>query len=84
LSKLDAWIQSNTFPNLHIHTGGGGVENLNTAPAISPIWFAAWHEPNGILILEKKGRRILLAAPTGRAAKRSWSGASGRSPSLCV
>jgi hypothetical protein len=33
LSKLDSWIQNNTYPNLHIHTGGGGVENLNTAPA---------------------------------------------------
>jgi hypothetical protein len=33
LKNLDSWIQNNTYPNLHIHTGGGGVENLNTAPA---------------------------------------------------
>jgi hypothetical protein len=33
LSKLDSWIQNNSFPNLYIHTGGGGVENFNTAPA---------------------------------------------------
>jgi hypothetical protein len=33
LSKLDSWIQNNTYPNLHIHTGGGGLENLNTVPA---------------------------------------------------
>ena len=33
LSNLDSWIKNNTYPNLHIHTGGGGIENLNTAPA---------------------------------------------------
>jgi hypothetical protein len=33
LSQLDSWIQNNTYPNLHIHTGGGGLENLNTVPA---------------------------------------------------
>jgi hypothetical protein len=33
LSQLDSWIQNNTYPNLHIHTGGGGVENLNTVPS---------------------------------------------------
>jgi alpha-L-fucosidase 2 len=33
LSNLDSWIQNNTYPNLHIHTGGGGVENLNTVPS---------------------------------------------------
>lgn len=33
LSQLDSWIGNNTYPNLHIHTGGGGVENLNTVPA---------------------------------------------------
>ena len=33
LSNLDSWIQNNTYPNLHIHTGGGGLENLNTVPA---------------------------------------------------
>ena len=33
LSQLDSWITNNTYPNLHIHTGGGGLENLNTVPA---------------------------------------------------
>ena len=33
LSKLDSWIQNNSYPNLHIHTGGGGIENLNTVPS---------------------------------------------------
>ncbi len=33
LSQLDSWIQNNTYPNLHIHTGGGGLENLNTVPS---------------------------------------------------
>ena len=32
-SQLDSWIQNNTYPNLHIHTGGGGIENLNTVPS---------------------------------------------------
>jgi alpha-L-fucosidase 2 len=33
LSHLQSWIQNNTYPNLHIHTGGGGIENLNTVPS---------------------------------------------------
>ena len=33
LSNLDSWIQNNTYPNLHVHSNGGGVENLNTVPA---------------------------------------------------
>jgi len=33
LDHLQAWIDGNTYPNLHIHTGGGGIENLNTVPA---------------------------------------------------
>jgi alpha-L-fucosidase 2 len=33
LSQLDSWIQDNTYPNLYIHTGGGGVENFNTVPS---------------------------------------------------
>jgi hypothetical protein len=33
LTHLEAWIRNNTYPNLHIHTGGGGIENVNTAPA---------------------------------------------------
>ena len=26
-------MQGNAYPNLHIHTGGGGIENLNTVPS---------------------------------------------------
>lgn len=33
LMHLDSWITNNTYPNLHIHTGGGGIENLNTVPS---------------------------------------------------
>ncbi len=33
LGHLQDWIQNNTYPNLHIHTGGGGIENLNTVPS---------------------------------------------------
>jgi len=33
LSQLQSWIENNTYPNLHIHTGGGGIENLNTVPS---------------------------------------------------
>ena len=33
LGHLQAWITGNTYPNLHIHTGGGGIENLNTVPS---------------------------------------------------
>jgi alpha-L-fucosidase 2 len=33
LSNLHSWIQNNTYPNLHIHTGGGGIENVNTVPS---------------------------------------------------
>jgi alpha-L-fucosidase 2 len=33
LEQLQSWIQNNTYPNLHIHTGGGGIENLNTVPS---------------------------------------------------
>ena len=33
LTQLHAWVQNNTYPNRHIHTGGGGLENLNTVPA---------------------------------------------------
>jgi len=32
-SQLDSWIQNHTYPNLHIHTGGGGIENANTVPS---------------------------------------------------
>jgi hypothetical protein len=30
LSQLDTWIENDTYPNLHIHESGGGVENLST------------------------------------------------------
>ncbi len=33
LTQLNLWVTNNTYPNLHIHTGGGGIENLNTVPA---------------------------------------------------
>jgi hypothetical protein len=33
LSNLDSWIEGHTYPNLHIHTGGGGIENFNTVPS---------------------------------------------------
>jgi alpha-L-fucosidase 2 len=33
LAHLDDWIGSQTYPNLHIHTGGAGIANLNTVPA---------------------------------------------------
>jgi hypothetical protein len=33
LSHLKSWIGGHTYPNLHIHTGGGGIENVNTVPS---------------------------------------------------
>ena len=33
LSQLNTWVSNNTFPNLHTHEGGGGIENFNTVPA---------------------------------------------------
>jgi len=33
LTHLAAWVAGNTYPNLHIHTGGGGIENFNTVPS---------------------------------------------------
>jgi alpha-L-fucosidase 2 len=33
LMHLQDWINNNTYPNLHIHTGGGGIENFNTVPS---------------------------------------------------
>lgn len=33
LTQLNSWVSNNAYPNLHIHTGGGGIENLNTVPA---------------------------------------------------
>ena len=33
LTHLHTWIQNHTYPNLHIHTGGGGIENFNTVPS---------------------------------------------------
>jgi len=33
LMHLQTWINNNTYPNLHTHTGGGGIENFNTVPS---------------------------------------------------
>ena len=33
LTHLASWVNGNAYPNLHIHTGGGGIENLNTVPS---------------------------------------------------
>jgi hypothetical protein len=33
LSRLAAWIGGHSYANLHIHTGGGGIENFNTVPS---------------------------------------------------
>jgi hypothetical protein len=33
LTQLSSWISNNAYPNMHIHTGGGGVENFNTVPS---------------------------------------------------
>ena len=33
LTHLDAWVSGHSYPNLHIHTGGGGIENFNTVPS---------------------------------------------------
>jgi hypothetical protein len=33
LTQLDGWVAGNTYPNMFIHTGGGGVEGFNTVPA---------------------------------------------------
>jgi alpha-L-fucosidase 2 len=33
LTRLDAWIGGHSYPNLHLHTGGGGIENFNTVPS---------------------------------------------------
>ncbi|HEY4106073.1 MAG TPA: hypothetical protein VGM44_19365 [Polyangiaceae bacterium] len=33
LTHLQEWITNHTYPNLHIHTGGGGIENFNTVPS---------------------------------------------------
>jgi alpha-L-fucosidase 2 len=33
LSQLDSWVAGNTYPNMYLHTGGGGVEGFNTVPA---------------------------------------------------
>jgi alpha-L-fucosidase 2 len=33
LTHLAAWVAGHAYPNLHIHTNGGGIENLNTVPS---------------------------------------------------
>jgi hypothetical protein len=32
LSHLNSFVTSSTYPNLHIHTGGGGIENVTPVP----------------------------------------------------
>jgi alpha-L-fucosidase 2 len=32
LSQMDGLISASSYPNLHIHSGGGGIENLNVVP----------------------------------------------------
>ncbi|MFD0693603.1 OmpL47-type beta-barrel domain-containing protein [Paenibacillus sp. GCM10027628] len=32
LTQLYSWITSRSYNNMHIHTDGGGIENLNTVP----------------------------------------------------
>jgi hypothetical protein len=33
LTELAGFVTSNSYPNLHLHTGAGGLENLHTVPA---------------------------------------------------
>jgi alpha-L-fucosidase 2 len=33
LTHLASWVTGHAYPNLHIHTNGGGIENLNTVPS---------------------------------------------------
>jgi alpha-L-fucosidase 2 len=33
LTHLSAWVSGQSYANLHIHTGGGGIENFNTVPS---------------------------------------------------
>jgi len=33
LTHLASWVSGHSYPNLHIHTNGGGIENLNTVPS---------------------------------------------------
>ena len=33
LTHLASWVGGHSYPNLHIHTGGGGIENFNTVPS---------------------------------------------------
>jgi alpha-L-fucosidase 2 len=33
LTHLAAWVSGHAYANLHIHTGGGGIENFNTVPS---------------------------------------------------
>ena len=32
LTQLNTFVANNTYPNLHIHTGGGGIENVTPVP----------------------------------------------------
>ena len=33
LAHLAAWVSGHSYANLHVHTGGGGIENFNTVPS---------------------------------------------------
>jgi hypothetical protein len=33
LTHLASWVSGHSYANLHIHTGGGGIENFNTVPS---------------------------------------------------
>ncbi|HEX4404061.1 MAG TPA: hypothetical protein VH560_04485, partial [Polyangia bacterium] len=33
LTHLASWVGGHSYANLHIHTGGGGIENFNTVPS---------------------------------------------------
>ncbi|HEY2899134.1 MAG TPA: hypothetical protein VGL59_01065 [Polyangia bacterium] len=69
LTHLDTWVGGNSYPNLHIHTGGGGIENLNTVPsAISEM-----------LLQSFQGKlRVFADWPTSSDARfgnlRAWGG----------
>jgi alpha-L-fucosidase 2 len=69
LTHLDSWVTGHSYPNLHIHTGGGGIENANTIP--STITEMMLQSFQGIL-------RIFPNWPSGSDAKfanlRSYGG----------
>jgi hypothetical protein len=44
LSQLDGWVGGNTYPNMYIHTQGGGIEGFNTVPATLAEMFIQSHQ----------------------------------------